>query len=357
MVKLLWLVDAVVGVLTLLFVVATAWIAAELLLGDSGQARLMVIYSVGLFFGTLDTASGSILRVLNRFAASFGAAAAGSVGRLALIVSVVVAGGGLEALIWARAGAELLYTLVQGAVTLRVAVPVLWADRRTPIGVLRGRFGEIGRFLVSSNLIGTLRTASTKLDVIVVGLIASPLTVGLYRIAVRFGTTPLLLGDALLTAVYPRFARDVVLKRTDVMRHIAARTTLIVAVIVLPAALFAAIAGNEVITLLAGSAYDAAGSAFALCFAGASVAVLWFWAPALIMATGHASRLLAIVAAAVVVQFGGLLVLVPEFGAAGAAGALAASQLVLVTLQIGFVRRRRLLGDRVRERSSPTFAQ
>lgn len=356
-VKLLWLVDAAVGLLTLLFVVATAWIAAELLLGDSSQGRLMAIYAFGLFFGTLDTASGSVLRVLNRFALSFAAGAGASVGRLGLILGVVLAGGGLEPLIWARAGAELLTTLLLGAVTLHAAVPILWTDRHTPIRVLGGRFREIIRFLVSSNLIGTLRTASTKLDVIVVGLIASPVTVGLYRIAVRFGTTPLMLGDALQAAVYPRFARDVVLKRRDPMRHIASRATLIIGAIMLPVALIAAIVGHDVVTLLAGSAYGAAGTAFTLCFAGASLAVLFFWAPSLILATGHASRLLAVVAAAVVTQFAGLLLLVPPLGAPGAAAALVASQLLLVTLQIAFIRRRRLLGDHTLERSTPTFAQ
>jgi O-antigen/teichoic acid export membrane protein len=246
---------------------------------------------------------------------------------------------------------------VLGAVTFRAAAPILWADRRTPIGVLRGQFREITRFLVSSSLIGTLRTASTKLDVIVIGLIASPVTVGLYRIAIRFGAAPLLLGDALQAAIYPRFARDVVLKRRDLMRHVAGRASVIIGAVVVPLGLIAAIEGDEIVTLLAGSAYGEAGTAFAVCLAGTSFAVLFFWAPSLILVSGHAGSLLALVAAAVAAQFAGLLLLVPELGAPGAAAALAVSQVLLVTLQVVFIRRRRLFRDRIGEQSTPTFAR
>jgi O-antigen/teichoic acid export membrane protein len=190
-----------------------------------------------------------------------------------------------------------------------------------------------------------------------VGLIASPVTVGLYRIAVRFGTTPLLLGDALQAAVYPRFARDVVLKRRDLMRHIASRASLTVGAIIVPVALLGAIEGDTVVTLLAGSAYSDAGTAFTLCFAGASLAVLFFWAPSVILASGHASRLLAVVAAGVAAQFAGLMLLVPQLGPPGAAAALVVYQLLLVTLQIAFIRKRRLLGGPVGKPSTPTFAQ
>ena len=57
--------------LAFLVVAATAGFAAEHLTGDRELGRLMVIFSLGTFFASLDTASGSVLRVMDRFGLAF----------------------------------------------------------------------------------------------------------------------------------------------------------------------------------------------------------------------------------------------------------------------------------------------
>ncbi len=341
-VKLLWLLDVVVSGVALVIVVLTAGIAAGLLLHDAERGGLMVIYSLGLFFGSLDTASGPVLRAVDRFGLSFTCGSVCALGRLALVTGVLVAGGGLGALVWARVGAELLTTLLQGSVTLHVLAGLLWDERRTPITVLRGRFGEIGRFLVNTNLAGVLRTASSKLDTILVGSLATPATVGLYRIASQFGRLPLLVSDSLYTVVFPSFARAFAQERWHDMRQLAIRVSLFLGAISLPTAAFAALEGGPLMAFVAGDAYRGAGLAFAICLAGITPYVVFSWCQPLILTGGHAGALVRMAAVATAAQLIAIALLVPEFGASGATSALALMYLLTVMLQLDFVRRKRL---------------
>jgi O-antigen/teichoic acid export membrane protein len=342
-VKLLWLLDVAVSAIALLIVILTAKFAAHLLLHDTEKARLMVIYSVGLFFGSLDTASGPVLRAMDRFGLSFVAGTTTSITRLAMVAGVVLAGGGLEAIVWVRAGAELVTTLVQGGISFYVLARLVWKDRGAPITLLRDRFGEIRRFLISTNLVGVVRLASTKLDTILVGLLASPATVAIYRIAIQFGRLPLLVSDPLYTVVYPAFTRALATDRLAQIRQIAYRATMVMAALFVPVGIGLAITSEPLMALLAGDAFRSAGPAFAICVGGTIPYAIFFWIQPLMLSAGYAGSLLKTMAVATIAQIATLLLLVPGFGAKGAAAALAVMYICAIALQLAFVRRRRLL--------------
>jgi O-antigen/teichoic acid export membrane protein len=344
-VKLLWLLEVAVAGLAFLIVLALSGWAADAIVDRPDLAYLMVIYAGGLFFAGFDSASGTILRVLDRFALSFGVGCASSVVRLAAILAVVVFGGGLTAIIVARVAAEVIGTVIMGTVAIRALARVVWDQRHAPIRLLRSQRREIARFLVNTNLAGIVRAAATKLDVVLVGLLAGPSTVSLYKVSIQVGTAPLLVGDALFTAVFPSFARAQATGRRAEMREVAKRTSLLVAVIVLPALLIFALAGGPLIALVFGSFYRAAGVPVTVCLIGICAYVIFFWAQPLMLAAGHAGPLLRRWALAAAVQFAMLAALVPPLGATGATAALGASFLVIVVLELEFVRRRRLLTD------------
>jgi O-antigen/teichoic acid export membrane protein len=344
-VKLLWLLEVGAAGLAFLIVLAFSGWAANAIVDRPDLAYLMVIYAGGLFFAGFDSASGTILRVLDRFALSFGVGCATSIVRLAAILAVVVLGGGLTAIIVARVAAEVVGTVIMGTVAVRALARVVWDQRHAPIRLLRSQLGEIARFLVNTNLAGIVRAAATKLDVVLVGLLASPSAVSLYKVSIQVATAPLLLGDALFTAVFPSFARSEATGRRAEMREVARRTSMLVAAIVLPTLVIFAVVGGPLIGLVFGSFYRAAGLPVTLCLIGVSAYVIFFWAQPLMLASGHAGPLLRRVALATAVQCAMLAGLVPPFGATGAAAALGGGFLVTVALELEFVRRRRLLAD------------
>jgi O-antigen/teichoic acid export membrane protein len=343
MVKLLWLLDVGVSAIALLIVILTASIAADLLVHDSGDARLMIIYSVGLFFGSLDTASGPVLRALDRFKLSFIGGSASSLARLGLVAGVVVTGGGLEAVVWARAGAEVATTVIQGGISLYVLARLLWKDRGAPVTLLRDQFGEITRFLVNTNLVGVLRLASSKLDTILVGLLASPATVAIYRIGIQFGRLPVLVADSLYTAIYPAFTRALAKGRIGDVRHIAYRVTVIMAALSVPVGIGLGLQSDALIGWLAGNAFRDSAPVFVVCLIGIIPYVVFFWTTPLMLAAGHAGPVLKIMTIATAAQLGAIVLLVPPFGATGAAVGLALAYILIVVLQLAFVHRRRLL--------------
>ena len=345
LVKLLWVIDVAVAVLALLIVVATAGIAADLFVPESGTAHLMRIYAIGVFVASLDSASGPVLRVMDRFGLAFFTGASAYAGRLGLIVAVVALEGSLEALVWARVGGELLLAVLQAGAALWVLRPFLWNDRHAPMSLLSDRSREIRNFLFNTNLTGVVRLAATKLDTLLVGLLASPSTVSIYKVGLQFSKAPLLVSDSLHLAVFPAFARDFARGQFRQMRETARRSSVVVAVLSLPVMLVVAIEGDAIIAALLGDSFRDAGTSLLICLSGVIPYVAFFWLYPLLLTTGHASAFLRIVTVATVAQLVAILVLVPPLGAAGAAAGFALNYIIVVALGMRFVQRRRILSE------------
>jgi O-antigen/teichoic acid export membrane protein len=341
--KLFWLLDVAVGLLCLLIVVALSRPVADLLTGDPDNAHLMVIFAFGLLLGTLDAATGSVLRVLDRFRLAFITGSIGIAARLALVAAVVVAGGGIEAVVWARVAGELAITLAIGSVSVVLLKRLLWQDRCTPMAELGEQRREIFGFLMSTNLAGTLKMASTKLDTMLLGALGTPAAVALYRFALQFARAPLLLSDALYAAVFPTFARAAAQGRRREIRNVARSSTLILCLTLLPGSLLAAAFGGDILSLMGGERYRASGTVFAICVLSVLPYGVLFWLRPLILTAGHANVLLRYQAIGTALQMLLLVLLAPGLGAEGAAIALAAGNILIVGQQLAFVRRARLL--------------
>ena len=351
-VKLLWLADVVVGVVVFAIVAATAFLVARHLLDDPALAWLLVVYGAGVLVGSLDTASGAVMRVLDRYALAFGTGATAEAQRVALVAGVIAAGGGLHALVLARAAAHAVATVVQGAGALIALKPLAWPHRRTRMSALGGRGREITQFLVSTNLLGALRAASTKLDVLLIGALATPAAVALYRVALQFAKVPLLVSDALGTVAYPMFARDVAGGRLADARALARRLSIALAVVAVPATAAAAAVSQPLIELVAGAHFAGAATPFRILLLGIVPAVVFFWTPLLLLALGRAGLLLRLGAISLVAQFVLIVALVPKWGATGGAWGMAVAFASAIALYLVALRRG---GERVS--ASPASAE
>jgi O-antigen/teichoic acid export membrane protein len=343
LVKLLWFIDVAVGAGALLIVLATAGIAAELFVDDPDAARLMRIFAIGMFFACLDSAAGSILRVMDRFGLAFAAGVTGTAGRVGLIVLVVALGGGLEALVWARVGGELLLALLQGAATIAVLRPLLRYRREAPVSLLGERRREIRDFLFHTNLTGIARMASGKLDTLLLGALATPSAVSFYKLGLQFARVPALATDALHVALFPAFARDFAKGLMRQIRNTARTSSLLVAAVMLPALVVGGVFGDSLIAAIAGESFRDAGTPFFICLVGITPLVVFFWLPPLLLTTGHARALLQTVIAGTVTQLVALVALTPSMDEAGAALGFALGSFVTVALGLAVVIRRDLL--------------
>jgi O-antigen/teichoic acid export membrane protein len=284
-----------------------------------------------------------VIRVFDRFRLSFAVGSAAPVIRVSAVALAVGLGAGIPGIIWARVGAEALGTVIAALAALSVLRRHLWEHRRAPVRLLAPQAREIRKFLINTNLAGIVRAASTKLDVVLVGALANPSVVSLYKVSIQFGTAPLLISDALFTSVFPSFARALPTGRVGAMRDIARHTSRLLASVVIPATALFAFVGGPALGLILGDHYSHAALPTLLCLLGVGAFVVFYWVQPLLLTAGEAGMLLRIGALGAVLQFIVLALLVPHFNAAGATAALGGMYLFVTVVTLEWIRRRGLL--------------
>src|SRR5207253_10679211 len=63
--------------------------------------------------------------------------------RVMLIGAALAVGAGVHGLVWVRAGANVVTTIVLGAAAFNALKPHLWEHRHARISILRPRYGEM----------------------------------------------------------------------------------------------------------------------------------------------------------------------------------------------------------------------
>ncbi|MEP7355760.1 MAG: oligosaccharide flippase family protein [Anaerolineales bacterium] len=285
-IKLLWLADVTIALLALIVMVGLSRPAAVALFGRPDYAPLMMVYSLGLFFDSLDSASGALLRVLDRFDLAFWGGLASSLGRLGLIVGVVVARGPLGWLIAARAAALVLDTLLLGALSLREGWKLLGPHYRAPLRDLAEFRGEIFRFAFHINISSTARALATKLDVVVVGLLLTPAAVAVYKLATQFAKTPTVFTDALSTALYPQFARLAGQRDPARIGALVRRLTVLMAALIVPAGLALVWLREPLVRAFAGAGYSGYATLFVLAAGSTLLAAVGLWVRPYLLSSG-----------------------------------------------------------------------
>ncbi len=353
MFKLLWILDAAVAGLTFPIVLLTAGVATRIFIHNEADSQLMVIYAISIVVGTFASSWGALLRSLGKFPMAFVSDASAVVFRFGLLFAVVLSAGTLNQLMWARVAASALAMLLGAGLALPAFARVAWHARRASISALREQSREIRGFLVSTNLFGIVRLVSAKLDVLLVGALAGASAASLYRVALQFALVPMLVGDALSASVFPTFSRAVVRGRWDEIREVTLRSSALMAVLVVPPSIVVALFGGDLIGLLAGDQYAAAGTPLAICLIGIIPFLVTFWLGVLLLSTGHAAAVLKTAAVAGAAQLAVIFLLASRFGASGGAVAVAVLFLVTMVLQLRLVSRYGLLSrDRVEDSSA-----
>lgn len=338
--KLLWLVDVAVGAIAFGLVAGTAWLVAPHLLQGNASWSLIVIYAFGVFIGTLDTASGAVMRVLDQFGLAFLVGGLADVVRVLGVAAALSAGAGLTGLVWTRVAVIALTTVLLAAGALWASRSFIKGELAAPVSLLRPRLREITHFLVGTNLIGVIRALSTKLDVILIGFLLTPAAVAVYKVALQFARLPLLLSDALYIAVYPQFAREVAgANRLDDAKALGAQLSRWLLLAAIPATAVGIAFSEPLIELVAGEDFGAAAAPFRVILLGIMPWLVVFWTPALILSMGRARTLMMFGLVSVVAQFAVLVAAVPFWGASGAAAGVASAYLVAFALHVWYVRR------------------
>jgi O-antigen/teichoic acid export membrane protein len=340
-VRLIWMVDAAAGLIAMAIVLATASIAARYVVHDSAATGLVALYAVSQFVGTLDSASGSVVRVFDRFRLASLMGICLAVVRFVGIVVVLVMGGGVAPLIYVLVGVEITYTMASATVAfvlLRRRIGFrIWGNIRA----LEKRRKEMLKFLLHTNIAGTLKMSSAKLALVIVGALGGAPIAAQYKVASQTGGSLMLFSDPFYQVIYPPLSRLVALRRWDAvfadLRRLR-RTTLTFAI---PAAVTASVLMVPLIPIMFGGQFAPA--------VIPGIVVLWamvpnvviFWRRPLLLSLHEAGRLVRYGAVASSLQLVLTLALVKPLGALGAALGVLGAQWLYAALEIQLIGRHR----------------
>lgn len=320
-VKLCYLVDAIgagVGALLLLALAAPA----SRIFGEGTIAGPIRLYALSLLLAIPMATASALLRVADRYRWLAVQTVGENLIRL-LAVSVVLATFGPQ-MEWVIA-AYLLAVAASAASLLWLASRVrselgLIPWRAAPLRVLAEDLGAIVRFLLYSNLSGTARVLTGRVDVLIVGWLTDPASVGFYRLARSVSDPLAALATPVSQVVFPEISKLATERDVDGIRRLTRRVRQLAVVLVVPACVLT--------TLLAGWAIPAVfGESFAPAVPLVRIMVwqlLWIpyvWVSALLLSLGRARTVAAMSALDAAIYVALLLVLVPAFGVTGAAWA------------------------------------
>src|SRR3990172_4688610 len=278
LVKSVWILDLCVSLAAYSIVMATAELVSKDLLHQPSVAPLMRLSALGLFFASLDSASGAVMRVFDRYRLYFLSSALVSCLRFGLVAWALLSGGGLSRLVQARVLAELSWALAMGVIGLSVLKNRLWSARRASIRSLGSDYGrELRRFIIHSNFSGSLELAVSKLDVLIVAFFWSPEVVGIYKMAIMLGGFLVLLSDPLYIAVLPYFSKLIVHGGIEPILRMGRRLTFLMCGLTLPLGFGMILFAGGLTTLVAGQGFAAAASPFVAILIGGQAKVLFFW--------------------------------------------------------------------------------
>jgi O-antigen/teichoic acid export membrane protein len=187
--------------------------------------------------------------------------------------------------------------------------------------VLAEDVGVILRFLLYSNLSGTARVLTGRVDVLIVGWLTDPTSVGLYRLARSVSDPLAALATPVSQVVFPEISKLASERDVDGIRRLTRRVRQLAAVVVIPACVLTTLAAGWAIPAVLGESFAPAVPLVRI-MVWQLLWIPYIWVSALLLSLGRARTVAAMSGLDAAIYVALLLVLVPAFGVTGAAWAI-----------------------------------
>ena len=293
------------------------------------QTQQGMLFCVVLLLSVRSTAMG-VLRLYDRFALGAGADAVTPIVRFLGALAAVWTKATVSGFLVAWAVSELMTALVYWVAATRT-VPGLFARWRDTLHA-PGENEGLWHFALVTNLNATLRAASRQLVVVFVGLFTGAAAAGEYRLAYQLSQSLVRLSDLFARGVFPEFSRADAGKSGRELLTLVRQTTHLALGIGLATCLLVPLLGQPALLLIAGKSYVGAYPMLVLLGIAAGFDIMAAGFEPVLMGTGRAAQALRIRAVTALMLFGGVVLLMPTFGAVGAGAATLLSSAVAFAL-------------------------
>ncbi|MDP8956833.1 MAG: lipopolysaccharide biosynthesis protein [Actinomycetota bacterium] len=288
-----YLADAAFGALALLIVATTAPWVDSAIVGSDGSWWLLLIFAGSLTFAAPSATSRGVLTAFDRFGAIAKLQSTTALVRLAIVLAVVMSGGGLAGFVVASA----ISILIEGVVMIFAAQRVVHRETgsswfRGGVRPLAGRLREIIRFMVYTDLVGLVGGFTKQADVLILGFVRGPTDAAFYRIGLSVASPIVRIGGPLTSVFYPRFARLAARGASAELDDQVRRTVLWAAAPITGLVLLTTPLVPYVIELAFGTAYVPGARTAQVIVAASAISLGFFWLRPLLLAVGRVRPLL-----------------------------------------------------------------
>ena len=303
---------------------SAAIVGAYLVAGGGGSWTVPAVFAISIFASTVYSSFGAVFRATGRAGIDGANEVVSRLFVLAVGWLVLVSGGGLLGAVAVYSAADVLSAVVMGivfwVVTSHPPEPV-------PPGALAlRRAGPLG----ITNVLGNIYY---RLDLWLLALIKSQRSVARYSAAYRIFDGFLLPATAVAALSVPHTSQ---LEGRDLVRRLE-RLALLAFLTSIPGTIVGLVFAEPLLRLIFGAPYGAAAESFRILLVAVPVSacVLALLPPIAL----RSARTIAMMAVALVVNLVANLVLIPGYGANGAALATLAGQVLLLAMLAGEMRR------------------
>ena len=320
-VKLCYLVDALGALVGFLLLVLLADPIARIFSVEAAAAPIR-LYAFSILLAIPIATSTALLRIGDRFRWLAVQTVGENLVRLGAVAFVIVwigvrlmplVGAYLVAVAFSAVTLWWLASRIVGDLGL-----VRWRDAR--LSMLAEDRRRILGFMLNSNLAGTARLVTGRIDVLIVGWLTDPASVGVYRLARSVSDPLAAFATPVSQAVFPEISKLVQARDARSIRLVTRRIRSLAAVVVIPVCVATVLLAGWVIPAVFGPSYEPAVPLVRI-MVWQLVWIPYVWLPGLLLSLGRAGAVATFTSLDAVVYLLLLLILVPAFGVTGAAWA------------------------------------
>jgi O-antigen/teichoic acid export membrane protein len=332
------------SIVAYLLILLLAPLGARIFAHRPEVAAIMMIYGFSVLGNlTVESATG-LLQFFDRFRVLAFITVGQSLLTILLIARAFLTDGGLEDVVLAYLAGKVVWgasvSLLAYFEARRQWGPGWW---RAPLGSLRGRWRDLSRFGVSTNLSGTIKLLTRDSEMLWLGAFSTPLQVGYYKIAKAIVNILMMPITPLITTSYREVAREVASKQWANVRYLLRSGTILAAAWTLPAAVGLVIFGRWVVGLYGPEFLPISYQNLLILLVGVIAANILFWNQLILLPLGMPDYPTKIQFLVAIGKIAGTILLVPVWGsnamAALFSGYLFLTSLILVAKSLYEMRR------------------
>ena len=317
------LVEFIGSALAYGLVLVFARLGAQIFAHEPALAPLFSIYGLSVLASLFAESGEGLLQYFDRFRLIAGITIGQSLLTVGLIAAAFLRGGGLMDVVLAYLAGKVAWGVAISLASLQEARrswgPGWW---KAPLMGLRGRWRDLVRFAVSTNLSGTIKLVTRDSEMLWLGAFSSPLQVGYYKIAKAVSNVVIMPVTPLIRTTYREVAREVADRQWENVRYLLRSGTLIAAAWTLPAALGLILFGRWVVALYGSEFLPTSFDALMILLAGVAAANILYWNQLVLLPLGMPDYPTKVQFVAAIGKVAGTVLLVPIMGAMGMAALL-----------------------------------